>query len=147
MISSMRSDNVHSCVVGIDPGTRKCGIAVVNLDGRVLFQKTVCVANLITILEYTASAYPISLFAMGDGTGSEAISEYVRVVSSKFGIGFRIVSETNTTQEGFQLALSTVNSFSRMMLLLKMFIGVESSDKWAAVVIARRAFANSPDML
>jgi RNase H-fold protein (predicted Holliday junction resolvase) len=144
MSSAVQSGNAQNCIVGIDPGTRKCGIAVVGLNGHVFFRKTVCIANLITILEYTVNTYQISAFALGNGTGSEALSETVSDVAKRFGVNFGIVQEKDTTQEGYRLALASVSTFSRILLLFRMITGFESPDEWAAVVIAKRAVVNFP---
>ncbi len=147
MNSAVQSGNAETCIVGIDPGTHKCGIAVVGASGQVYFQKSVSISNTATTLEYVICTYSIAAIALGDGTGSAGLSESLQLVASRFGVNLTIISEANTTQEGNRLAFNSMSFLSRIAFLFKMLTGIESADKWAAVVIAKRAFDISPNML
>ena len=64
-------------IVGIDPGSAKCGVALVTADGRCADQGVVPAADLLPTLRSWLSAQTVRAIVMGDGTGSRALYKAV----------------------------------------------------------------------
>jgi RNase H-fold protein (predicted Holliday junction resolvase) len=58
-------------VLGFDPGRQKCGVAVMALDRRVLFQAVVSAEEAIATLQELRDRFPISLMVMGNQTSAD----------------------------------------------------------------------------
>ncbi len=58
-------------IAALDPGRDKCGFAVLGQDGKVLFQRVIATANLITEITTAKAAYGFSRLIMGNGTTSK----------------------------------------------------------------------------
>ena len=81
-------------ILGIDPGTRKCGFAVI--DGLGTTPVTLCIAPLDGLaerLDQLVRAYAIDRVAIGRGTNADAI---VAVVRDR-GLPYELVDERETT--------------------------------------------------
>lgn len=59
-------------VIAIDPGTEKCGIAVLSTDAVVAERMVVERADAIATLERLAAAYRPAVLVLGDRTGSKS---------------------------------------------------------------------------
>ena len=57
-------------VLGLDPGTDKCGLAVVSCQQGLLYQEVVRLAELAEIVRRIAAQFAIDEVAMGDSTGA-----------------------------------------------------------------------------
>jgi RNase H-fold protein (predicted Holliday junction resolvase) len=83
-----------SVVLGIDPGTRKCGYAIVEAPAvPAVVQGIVDVDDLLACLLGLSKRFSIRVVALGGGTYAQAIADIVRVA----GLGFVIVDERETT--------------------------------------------------
>lgn len=81
-------------VLGLDPGTRKCGFAVVATAGAPpLALGIVPIEALTTRLREVLAAFPIELAAIGHGTNSAAVVEAVRGL----GVPIAMIDERETT--------------------------------------------------
>ncbi len=58
-------------LLGFDPGKQKCGIAVMGLDRKLIFQAVIPSAEAIAKVADLRASYPISLMVMGDQTASK----------------------------------------------------------------------------
>jgi len=65
-------------VVGIDPGREKCGLALVDADGRAIERMVLPRERLLEQLTRWAKAYGPVILAVGDGTGSKEILDVVQ---------------------------------------------------------------------
>jgi hypothetical protein len=78
-------------VLAIDPGSSKCGLALVHrdLEGKLklMWRKIVPVGQLIDSIGEAADVQQISLIVIGSGTGSKPIIKTIRLV----------IDETDTT--------------------------------------------------
>ncbi len=63
--------NEDTIVLGLDPGTDKCGVAVVSRQRGTLHQEVVSLAELAEIVRRIAEEFAIGEVAMGDCTGAE----------------------------------------------------------------------------
>lgn len=59
-------------VLAVDPGRDKCGVAVVERDGKVLFKKVILRSELAAVVQTQALRHNITVVVLGDGTTSSA---------------------------------------------------------------------------
>jgi RNase H-fold protein (predicted Holliday junction resolvase) len=58
-------------LLGFDPGKQKCGIAVMGLDRKLLYQAVIASDQAIATVSNLLNTYSISLLIMGDQTASK----------------------------------------------------------------------------
>jgi RNase H-fold protein (predicted Holliday junction resolvase) len=81
-------------VLGLDPGTRKCGYAVVTaVDAPPLALGIIPIENLAERLREVMAATPVVLAAIGRGTNAAAVSDVVR----SLGVPVELVDERETS--------------------------------------------------
>ena len=83
---------MSSCVLAIDPGRDKCGVAVLAPDGRVLVQRVVPTAELDAAVGELIQSYAPTVI-MGDGTTSADAKKRVEAL----GVPVLLVDEYRTT--------------------------------------------------
>ena len=64
---------LNPCVLAIDPGSAKCGMAVLQRDGVVRFQAVVPTQNVVARAQELAVAYRPQAVVIGNGTGSKPL--------------------------------------------------------------------------
>jgi RNase H-fold protein (predicted Holliday junction resolvase) len=69
--TSSQSVAKQPVVLGFDPGRQKCGVAVMALDRRLLFQDVVQSEAAIAMIQDLRDRFPISLMVMGNQTSSK----------------------------------------------------------------------------
>jgi RNase H-fold protein (predicted Holliday junction resolvase) len=57
-------------LLGLDPGSVKCGLAVVGLDRALHYHQVISVQEVTQTIQTLRATYPISSIVMGDQTGS-----------------------------------------------------------------------------
>ncbi len=124
-------------IIGIDPGTHKCGIAVLCDDERILYLATLPANRVARALSSLKERYHIKHAAVGTGVGRK---EMMRDVGGVLG-GVRVVAvdETDTTVEGIRLCLKRTHPMLRWARWLLLVLGITPADAWAALVIAKRS--------
>ncbi len=60
-------------MLGVDPGHRKCGLAVVAADGQVVAAAVVAREDLLATVRQWLAAHPVTQLVVGDGTCSGAV--------------------------------------------------------------------------
>jgi len=60
-----------SVLLGFDPGKQKCGVAVMGLDRKLIFQAVIPSSEAIAKVGYLLDIHPISLMVIGDQTASK----------------------------------------------------------------------------
>lgn len=58
-------------LLGFDPGKQKCGVAVMGLDRKLIFQAVIPSSEAIAKVADLRETYPISLMVIGDQTASK----------------------------------------------------------------------------
>lgn len=93
------SPAVPIIVLAIDPGTRKCGIAVVQNSHppQTLFRAVVETPTLANAVSPLMDRFAISTLLIGDATGAALISDLLRPVMAE-GVPIHLVPEAFTTQ-------------------------------------------------
>lgn len=83
------------CVVGIDPGRDKCGVAVLNSGGEILFEKVIETAEFESTLKNLLAQYNLRLAILGDGTTHQNAEKILRSLN----LPVKIVDEKRTTEQ------------------------------------------------
>ncbi|PZU95690.1 MAG: resolvase [Pseudanabaena sp.] len=65
-------------LLGFDPGKQKCGVAVMGLDRKLIFQAVIPSSEAIAQVGYLLGIHPISLMVMGDQTASKQWKSSIR---------------------------------------------------------------------
>jgi RNase H-fold protein (predicted Holliday junction resolvase) len=127
---------VNGAVLGIDPGTRKCGYAVVAaIREAPLELGVVATADLGPALEALASRHPLRAIALGGGTHTAPVEAILR----DLGLPIEVVDERETT------LLARKRYFAanpprgwRRFVPRGMLLPPRPIDDYAAVLIAER---------
>jgi len=123
-------------VLGLDPGTRKCGFAVVTaLDAPPLSLGIVPIETLAERLAEVLAATPVELAAIGRGTNAAVVADVARAL----GLAVELVDERETS------LLARARFFRdhpprgwRRMVPRGMLLPDRPIDDYAALLIAER---------
>ncbi|MES1147504.1 MAG: pre-16S rRNA-processing nuclease YqgF, partial [bacterium] len=134
-------------VLAIDPGRKKCGMAVVvrDQDGKlhVLWRAIVPPTDVIDQSQEVANTFPFSMCLVGSGTTSESMVAALREAWPA--IGVVIVDERESTLEARELYWQTIGRKGwRRLLPASLQVPPEDHDDFAAVVIASRFLDPQP---
>ena len=86
------------CVIGIDPGRDKCGVAVLTNDGEIKFQKVIATETLEETLQKLSAQFDLKIAILGNGTTSKSAEK----ILEKF-LPVKVVDEKHTTEEARKL--------------------------------------------
>jgi RNase H-fold protein (predicted Holliday junction resolvase) len=123
-------------VLGLDPGTRKCGYAVVTgIDAPPLALGIAPIESLAERLREVVAATPVALAAIGRGTNAAVVADVVR----SLGVAVELVDERETS------LLARARFFAdhpprgwRRMVPRGMLLPDRPIDDYAALLIAER---------
>ena len=142
-MAARASDAERAVVVAVDPGRRKCGVAVVGLDGRVRGREVVPSEGLGEYLEALASRWPVERLVVGDRTGGRAVEQALaeRGLLERLG-GVTRVDEHLSSVEGRRLYWEHhPRTGWRRWVPASMQTPPEPFDHFVAEVLARRYLA------
>ena len=128
-------------VAAIDPGREKCGVAVVDEDGRVLDQAVVATVLLADEMKARVKEFRPDRILLGNGTTSRTAKETVREAIPD--VPVEIVDEYRTTDDA-RIAYWTANPPSgwRRFFPTSMQVPPAPVDDFVAVILARRYLLN-----
>ena len=128
-------------VAAVDPGREKCGVAVVDEDGRVLEQAVVATVRLADELTARAMKFRPERILLGNGTTSRAAEETIRTALPD--IPVEIVDEYRTTDDA-KVAYWKAHPPTgwRRFLPTGMQVPPEPVDDFVAVILAQRYLMN-----
>jgi RNase H-fold protein (predicted Holliday junction resolvase) len=127
-----------SGVLGVDPGTRKAGYALLEITGGVVTRGIEPIETLEAKLERVLAAHPVAALAMGAGTNAKAISAML----SNLGVPIRFVDERETTLAARRLYYAENRApLWQRLLPLGLRFPPRPIDDYAAELIARRFLA------
>jgi RNase H-fold protein (predicted Holliday junction resolvase) len=125
-------------VLGVDPGTRKVGYAVVGMDGSILARGIDDLASFAARVGGLAAAHGIATIALGGGTNVGPI----RRALGGAGLPVELVDEHETTLEARTLYFADNPPRGwRRLLPRGLLLPPGPIDDYAAVLIARRWLA------
>ncbi|HEY0797615.1 MAG TPA: hypothetical protein VGD50_00620 [Candidatus Baltobacteraceae bacterium] len=127
-----------SAVLGIDPGTRKCGYAVVSAPAASPLDLGIVPVELLAAkIASLLAAYPIRAVALGGGTHTTEVAAVVKAA----GLPYVVVDERETTLRAraryFQ---AHPPSGWKRLIPLGMLLPPRPIDDFAALLIAERFF-------
>jgi hypothetical protein len=124
--------------LGVDPGTAKCGLALLAASGEVSFRAVVSLDALAEAVRELAATHPLSRIALGSKTGSERVREMLEAALP--GVEVEVVPEHRTTEEARELywKYHPPRGWRRLMPR-GMLVPPEPVDGYAAELLARRA--------
>jgi len=128
-----------TAVLGIDPGTRKAGFALISGNGVVLVRGIESIDRLISRVEGLLREHTVAALAIGAGTNGRRVSEEL----APFGIPMHLVDERETTLRARSLyyAENPPRGWQRLIPMGLRF-PPRPIDDYAAELIARRFLAD-----
>lgn len=126
-------------LIGIDPGTEKCGIALVDGEGRCIWRGVVASDRFPAEVERLARHYGRCRVVIGDGTGAgEFVERFVKSgLTDKLGPPV-LVDERYSTEEARRLYLLEHRRGWRRFVPLGLQTPDQPVDDYVAEVLARR---------
>lgn len=128
-------------ILAIDPGSDKCGIAVVAADGTV-FERSIVAPELVAeTVRMLTETYAVQKIAIGDATTSRKLQQKL---SAQFpSLKFTLIDERNSTLEARALYWKTHPPRGwRRVVPLSLQLPPVPIDDFAAVVLALRTVEN-----
>ncbi len=124
-------------VAALDPGRDKCGLAVLDDHGVILYQEVIATADLETALRQVESRFRPDVLIEGNGTTSSTARERMRRAVP--GLCIRVVDEYRTTElaKGEYWKAHPPKGWRRL-LPVSMQVPPEPVDDFVAVILARR---------
>lgn len=86
-------------ILGIDPGRDKCGVAVLNFQGEILFEKVIETAELVATIKKLSAQFDLKIAILGNGTTSKSAEKILRAEN----LSVKVVDEKHTTEEARKL--------------------------------------------
>ena len=86
-------------IIGIDPGRDKCGVAVLNQSGEVLFEKVIATEEFSIAVEKLSAQFDLTVAILGNGTTHKAAEKILR----ENNLSVKVVDEKHTTEEARKL--------------------------------------------
>ena len=128
-------------VAAIDPGREKCGVAVVDEDGRVLEQAVIATVLLADEMTARVKEFRPERILLGNGTTSRTAEETIREAIPD--VPVEIVDEYRTTDDA-RIAYWKANPPSgwRRFFPTSMQVPPAPVDDFVAVILARRYLLN-----
>ncbi|MGM0502333.1 MAG: resolvase [Bacillota bacterium] len=122
-------------IIAVDPGSAKCGIAVVSSKKEVLRQEVILRADLKSRILTLREQYSLNKLVLGSGTTSSAIK--LELVDCDLKI--EVINEKNSTLEAKKLYwIANPPQGWKKLLPVSLQIPNKSIDDYAAVVLANR---------
>ena len=127
-------------VLSIDPGSKKCGVAVVSSDEGVLEHKVLAVTSLESLCSELSNSYNFDHVIVGGSTGSARV---VLIVQGALGCEVTVVDETHSTERArLRYFKDHPPTGLRRFLPLSLLFPPELYDDYAAVVLAEDFIAS-----
>ena len=130
---------MNGYILGIDPGTRKAGFAIVkHADGAVIDLGIEPIDDLLARAKVLVGRHEVVTIALGQGTNAGALSAAL----ASLGVPVRLVDERETTLRARSLYFADHPPRGwRKLIPLGMQVPPRPIDDYAAVLIARRYLA------
>ncbi len=127
-------------MLAIDPGSKKCGIAVVNDKVQVLTKEVIPIERLKETVEALDKEFGVDQIIVGDRTNSRSIQQCL--------VSFRkpiiTVNEDKSTLEGRYRYLKENTKGLASIIPIGLRIPKQPFDDYVAVILAERYLENNP---
>jgi RNase H-fold protein (predicted Holliday junction resolvase) len=131
-----------NCILAIDPGREKNGVAVVTMEGAVFYQNVIATEQLLSAIGELLTAYKIDKIIIGNRTGSK---EFINIMK-KAGIQEKVegiipIDEHLSTEEARKRYWehNPPTGLKKLIPLTMQTPGVPVDD-YVAVILAERYF-------
>lgn len=125
------------CVLAIDPGSAKCGLAVVQRDGVVRFQAVVATGSVLAQVKELTVAHRPCAIVIGNGTGSKPL--LLQLQAAGLPAPLLAVDESHTSQAARVRYLTTNPPRGWQRLLPKSLrTPPVAYDDYVAILLAER---------
>lgn len=125
-----------TAVLGVDPGTRKSGYALLDPEGNARAQGVVASADLPSTLASLVAGHPGAVIALGRGTHAEPVRQALVAV---LGLPIVLVDEHETTLRARALYFAEHPPRGwRRLIPLGLQVPPRPVDDYAAILIGRR---------
>ncbi|MBC8136142.1 MAG: pre-16S rRNA-processing nuclease YqgF [Fibrella sp.] len=129
--------------LAIDPGTRKCGIAIVQDTSppQTLYREVVPTPNLSQVFCYVLARFPATIVLIGDATNAQVVESVVRPLLPA-SVAIEFVPEAFTSERArarWCRENPPVNLWGRLLPGFR--TPTEPVDDYAAVILAEQYFA------
>lgn len=121
-------------ILAIDPGSQKCGLAVVDDQGVILEKMVVQAGELSKTVSVIMDNYRISIFVVGDRTNSKIVSKSLK----SYGLPVEMVDESYSSFEGRRRYLRDHNQGLMRLIPIGLRSPSEAYDDYVAVILAER---------
>jgi RNase H-fold protein (predicted Holliday junction resolvase) len=121
-------------ILAIDPGSQKCGVAVVGEQGEVIYKATVATLELLPAVTEQVRRHTITVIVLGNRTGSKAIE--AALLPLAFPIKF--VEEDQSSLEGRYRYLRENTTGLARLLPIGLRVPKQPFDEYVAVILAER---------
>jgi RNase H-fold protein (predicted Holliday junction resolvase) len=126
-------------LLAIDPGTMKCGLAVLDSEGKVLFREISPTDIIQNHLAELIEKWDVDYVVCGESTGAKNINNLLEVLPNKSTFTVHSVDETNSTLEARPLYWEEYPRSGLLRLLpISLLSPPVAIDDFAAVVLGRR---------
>lgn len=134
---------MNSAVLGIDPGTRKVGFAIVQDAGSPALARGIePLETLVSRVRLVVALYPVRAVALGSGTNASRVASMLEVL----GIPVHVIDETDTTYRARALYFAEHPPRGwRRLLPVGLQLPPGPIDDYAAMLIARRYIARGAE--
>ena len=124
-------------IMAVDPGRDKCGLAVIDGQGKVLWRQVIETEDLEKMAQERSGEFGPACLILGNGTTSKAAAG--RLKAALPDLPLKVVDEYRTTEEAKKLYWQ-VNPPKgwRKLLPVTMQVPPEPVDDLVAVILARR---------
>ena len=127
----------EGAILGVDPGTSKCGLAVVDSSGEVSYRAVVALENLSATARALAAQRALGRLALGNRTGAQRVRALLEEALPE--IPVEVVPEHRTTEEARRLYREYHPPRGwRRLVPRGMLVPPEPVDGFAAEILARR---------
>ena len=122
-------------ILGIDPGRDKCGVAILNQAGEILFEKVIATEEFSIAVEKLSAQFDLKVAILGDGTTHKAAEKILREKN----LSVKVVDEKHTTEEARKLYWKkNPPSCWRKLLPTSMQVPPEPVDGIVAEILVKR---------
>lgn len=126
-------------ILAVDPGSEKCGLAVVEGEKmRVQEKMVVATHQFLEIAQKLCQTYGVSLILIGDRTKSK----FFRAELLKIGLPIKMIDENNSSVEGRYRYLQENTTGWARLIPIGLRVPNQPYDDYVAVILAERFFKN-----
>jgi len=124
-------------IIAVDPGSMKCGIAVLDKNTHVVEKKLIEKENLINEVSFLAARYAVSTVVIGEGTGSKNLKKRFSEINLPFDVIF-IPENFSTLEARTRYFKENPPIFFLRFLPKKLLVPPRPIDDYAAIILGER---------